>query len=140
MSVRFYTDRGFPPELRNLAGYGDTYAPNAGNTSYTEERNRNAGETIVAGLEAVSPWNFLTGVFVDKPKAEAAAAIAAAQMQSQAISEQALARQETLRMATIAGAGLIGALVLIVALKPAKSKTVVKVAGYRKRKHRRARR
>ncbi len=115
MTVRFYTEREFPAELSRMGGYGD------------------AGTDIVNGLRAVSPWDFLTGIFVDKPKAEAAAQLQAQQTAAAAFEAQQAQRQQTLRVVLIAGAGLVGVLALAIALKPPSRP----VAGYRKGKRRR---
>ncbi len=124
MSVVFTEGRALPKELRGDFGrYGD------------------AGSDIAAGLKAVSPWDFLTGIFVDKPKAEAAAQVALAQTNAQnlAANDQLLAaRQKTLRTAALAGAGVLGLLVLVIAMKPHRAPAV---AGYRKsRRSKRSRR
>lgn len=119
MSVRFYTDRSFPSDLKHLGAYGS-----------------DAGDFMqgaAAFVRAASPWDFLTGVFVDKPRAEAEAQVAQAQAAASAIAAQQAARQQTLRTVMIVGAGLVGVLVLVVATRP----RAPKVAGYRRKKARR---
>lgn len=123
MSVRFYTSRSFPTELQHLGGYGDTGQDVVG-----------VLHELTTGAANLSPWNFLTGIFVDKPKAEAAAQIAMSQTQAQAIAAQQQQRQETLRTVMMVGAGVVGLLALVIVMKP-RSKPV---AGYRRK--RRARR
>lgn len=134
MSVRFYTDRAFPRELRQLGGYGD-YAGSGYDTqsTYTTE-----GGEIMSGIaetiKQASPWQLLASIFVDKPRAEAAGQVAQAEIAARAYSEQQAQRQETLRTVLLVGAGLVGVLVIVVATRPKKPKPV---AGYRRKNRRR---
>ena len=104
MSVEFYTDRAFPKELRSLQGlrhyrrYGDGTSDSL-----------NAVANIV---EKSSPWDLLTGLFVTKPAAQAAAQVA----ESQVLAEQQAQQQKTLRIVAIAGAALVGVVVFATAL------------------------
>lgn len=120
MSVMFVEGRGLPAAIRkaDMGHYGDGWTDLA-----------QAGKNI-------SPWDFLTGVFVTKPAqaAEAQAQIAEAQAQSAAISAQE--RQSTLRTAMLAGAGILGLLALVMVVR----RPAARVGGYKSRRSRRSRR
>jgi threonine dehydrogenase-like Zn-dependent dehydrogenase len=142
MSVHFYTERGFPRELRQLGGYA-AYGEGEAQAVSDTVGHLTGGVTDITGqltggavgiAKAVSPWEFLTGIFVDKPKAEAAAQLAQSELAARAVASQQAARQQTMRTVLLVGAGLVGVLVIVVATKPRKSQ----VAGYHKK--RRARR
>lgn len=122
MSVEFFTERSFPRVLRQMGHY------NRGYGAYGDDFMSEVAQTV----KNASPWDFLKGIFVDKPAAEAAARVQEAQLQAQAIEQQQMARQQTLRTVAIVGAGLVGLLVIVVAMKPASKK----VAGYRRKKRR----
>lgn len=92
------------------------------------------GDDALTGIANVvqkaSPWDFLTGIFVTKPAQAEAAQVELARLQAQAVGQQAAARAQTLKYALLAGAGVVGVLVLVIALKPRRAA----VAGYRKSK------
>lgn len=131
MSVEFFTDRGFPKQLRSLNGlrhyrrYGDGFDLTPG---------LNAVANIV---QKASPWDLLTGLFVTKPQAEAAAQVAESQIQAQAIASQQASQQKTLRTIALVGAGVVGLVVVANVLKPKPLKPPKSVAGYRRKRKRR---
>lgn len=126
MSVMFVEGRGLPASIRK-SDMGH----------YLGARYGDAGTDIANTARNISPWDFLTGIFVTKPAqaAQAQAEIAAAQAQSAAISAQE--RQSTLRTAMLAGAGVLGLLALVAVVR----RPAAHVGGYRKsRRTRRSRR
>jgi hypothetical protein len=130
MTVEFFEGRNFPRELRQMSQYGDTYAP--GQSVYTETRERNAGDAIADIFRSLT-----TGAvdFFGGSTSEAKIAAAnAAQMQAQIYGAQEVERAKTLRTVAIVGAGVVGLLVIIIALKP---KPAPKMAGHRRNKRRR---
>jgi hypothetical protein len=119
MSALFFEGRTPPAAIRQQFSMGRHYA--------------DAGADIVAGLKAVSPWDFLTGVFVTKPAQAEQAALQQQEMQAQAVAMQQAQQAKTVRTVMIAGAGLVGVIILAVALRSPKHTAV---HGYRKRRHR----
>jgi hypothetical protein len=128
MSVHFFTEREFPSELRQLGGYG---AYGDGEAAAVSDIFGHLTSGAVGITEAVSPWGFLTGIFVDKPKAEAAGQVAQAEITARVIAQQQQQRQETLRTVLLVGAGLVAVVVIVSATRPRKPKPV---AGYRKQR------
>jgi threonine dehydrogenase-like Zn-dependent dehydrogenase len=108
MAIVFTENRSLPRQLRS--GLGDT--------NFFDVLN--------------APINFLKGVFVDKPEAQAAAQVAIAQQQAQMTEALAQDRAATMRTVMMAGAGIVALLAVVIALKPRRKK----LAGYRRR-HRR---
>jgi len=122
MSVVFSEARNLPAEFS-----GEAMGSYGADGTFTE-----AG--AIGILKAASPWDMLTGLFVDKPRAEAAAQAAVAEAQSMALQQQAISRAKTMKTAILAGAGILGVLVLATVMRPAPQRAV---AGY-SRKARRA--
>ncbi len=110
MTITFSESRKFQP--RHLNGVGN----------FGEESE------FVQGLNAISPWNFLKNMFVDKPAAENAAQVAIAQAQAQQNVLEAQARSKTTRTLVMVGAGLAG--LMLVGLMASRSGG--SVAGYRR--------
>ena len=122
MTVVFYEGRRAPVGLRHMNGYGGDTFTEAGAVAFTK---------------AISPWDFLTGVFVTKPAAEAANQAAIAQSQAQEAGIVAQGKAEMIRTAMMVGGGVLGIVVLVSLLRrPAPAR----VGGYRKsrRKNRRS--
>lgn len=126
MSVIFTEDRSVPPELRNgdMSGFGRHYA----GPEFTEQG-------AVAFVQAISPWEFLKGLFVTKPQQEQAAQVALAQTQAGLIAADTAARQKTTRLLVGVGAGLAGLMAIALIARRRRSS----VAGYRSRRSRRRR-
>lgn len=122
MGVFFTEARAFPKELKSMGHYRGAFGDNSA--------DMNAFANVVA---QASPWNFLKGMFVDKPAAEAAAQAQIASTQAQLLEVQAEDRSKTLRTVAIVGAGLVGVLVLVIATR----KRAPQTAGYRRRRRRR---
>jgi len=124
MGVVYTSDRGIPREFRSgFQGYRSL-----GDATFTE-----AGGAAIMG--AISPWNFLKGLFVDKPAAEQAAQVAIAQAQANAAANAQFAKSANLKTMLMYGAGAVGILALVLTMSRRRSS----VAGYR-RKSRRSRR
>ncbi len=124
MSAYFTEDRGFPGKLRN-GGMGHY---RYGDATFTE-----AGGAAI--MNAISPFEFLKGLFVDKPRQEREAQVALAQSQAQLLGQQADARGKTTRTMVLVGSGLAGLMLIALVLRKKRSS----LAGYR-RKSRRSRR
>ncbi len=125
MSIVFFEGRSPPSELTGrMDGYGNT------------------GDDIANIVEKASPFDFLKGVFVDKPiaQANAQAALAATQASTAIAMQQEadLQKQATMRTLTMVGAGLAGLMVFALVLRP-HPRAAPAVAGYR-RKSRRSKR
>jgi hypothetical protein len=73
---------------------------------------------VVGVSKAVSPWDMLTGIFVTKPVEEQQAAAQVQQAQLAAAAAAQAQQAKTLRTAMYVGAGLVGVIILAVALKP----------------------
>lgn len=125
--VVFVEGKGLPREFTRGGGY---QGYRMGDATFTE-----AGGAAIMG--AVSPWNFLTQLFVTKPAQEHAAQVAIAQAQADAQGQALYARSANLKTILMYGAGGVGALALILYLTRRRSSPV---AGYRSRRRRRNRR
>lgn len=119
--ITFVEGRQLPPEFKKLDlghHYGDALT-DIGNI-----------------VQKASPWDFLKGIFVDKPMAEQQAQIAIQQQQAAVAEQSLLSRQVTTKTLVMAGVGVLGLLALIAIARPRGA-----VAGYRKRRRsRRSRR
>lgn len=134
MSVIFTEDRGVPSEIRNgdMSGYGRHFATGPSNVpgQFTEQG-------AVAFMNAISPFEFLKGLFVTKPQQEQAAQVALAQTQAGLVAADTEARQKTTRLLVGVGAGLAGLMAIALLVRGRRSS----VAGYsRSRRPRRSRR
>lgn len=76
------------------------------------------GQSAAAIGKAVSPWDMLTGIFVAKPIAEQQTAAQLQEAQIQAAVAQQQNQAKTIRTVIYVGAGLVGVIILAVALKP----------------------
>lgn len=132
MSIIFTEDRGVPSELRN--GDMSRYAHYAAGPSNVPGQFTEAG--AVAFVNAISPFEFLKGLFITKPQQEQAAQVALAQTQAGLISADTEARQRTTRLLVGAGAGLAGLMAIALILRGRRSS----VAGYHRSRRSRRRR
>lgn len=120
MSIVFTDSREMPKEFRqaDMGRYGD------------------AGSDAVNFIEKASPWDFLKGVFVDKPAAAAANQAVIAQAQAQSAAMMQSQQQDTLRTAMLLGGGVLALLAIVSVLRrPAPAR----VGGYRRSKRSRSR-
>lgn len=136
MSIVFWEGKKVPASVRSQFGGFGSYG---GVLQFGD-----AGSDIANIVQKASPWDFLTGVFVSKPIAEAQAQAALAQTQADAAGiyqqQQAqiqAAQQDTIRTAVMVGGGILGVILLVSVLRrPARAA----VGGYRKRSRSRSRR
>ncbi len=112
-----YEGRAFPADFKNgaLGGYGE-------GPQFTEQG-------AVAFVNAISPFEFLKGLFVDKPARDQAAAVELARQQAQVIGTDTLERQKTFRTVATIGAGLAGLMLVGLMLRRPAS---ARVSGYRR--------
>jgi len=118
MSVVFHEGRDLPKEFRRGSGY----------EGYGDSTQDGAAKII----DSLSPWNFLKGVFVDKPAAERAAQVELTRLQAQAQGQSQLLRSQNMEELLQYAAIGVGALVIVILLT--KKRAPAKVGGYRRSK------
>ena len=123
MGVVFVEGKGLPKQFTRGGGYARYHR--MGDATFTE-----AGGAAIMG--AISPWNFLTQLFVTKPAQEHAAQVAIAQAQADAQGQALYARSANLKTMLTYGAVGVGALALLLFLR----RRPASVAGYRRRSRR----
>lgn len=131
MSALFFEGRTMPAAVKQQFSMGRHYAAYGADAGDAASSIVNSLTTGAVGIaKAVSPWDMLTGLFVTKPLGEEQLQAQAQAAQLQAATEQ---RTTLIRTVAYAGVGLVGIIVLAVALKPPKPH----VSGYRRRRRRR---
>ncbi len=133
MGITFVSDRAFPREFSRMNGYGAVATAPSTHPDFTEK-----GAVDILG--AISPFNLLKGLFVDKPLAERQAQLELTRIQAEAQGNAAVARSQVIDdMLKYAAIG-IGALVVVILVTKRRA-APAKLAGYRRsKKSRRTRR
>lgn len=107
MATVFFEGKKLPTELRRMNGYGD----NAVADDLTG---------VAKVVEAASPWDLLTGLFVTKPAEAAQAQVEAEQVQAEALAQQQATQAAMVKWLVIGGVAIAAVFGIVLATKPSK--------------------